>query len=64
MSAKPLPTRTLTPAGNLVGLALSPLLLAAYGWRGMFLVFGTHAWGAAPADVAAGVAGRATGRHT
>lgn len=28
------------PAGNVVGLAPSPLLLAAYGWRGMFLVFG------------------------
>jgi MFS family permease len=27
-------------AGNLVGLLLSPLLLANYGWRGLFFVFG------------------------
>ena len=27
-------------AGNLAGLALSPLLLVKYGWRSIFLVFG------------------------
>jgi len=27
-------------AGNLAGLALSPLLLAALGWRSLFYVFG------------------------
>ena len=27
-------------AGNLVGLFLSPLLLATLGWRGLFFVFG------------------------
>ena len=27
-------------AGNLVGLFLSPLLLAKLGWRGLFFVFG------------------------
>jgi ACS family sodium-dependent inorganic phosphate cotransporter/ACS family sodium-dependent inorganic phosphate cotransporter-like MFS transporter 9 len=27
-------------SGNLVGLALSPLLLAAFGWRALFYVFG------------------------
>lgn len=27
-------------AGNLVGLFLSPLLLAKFGWRGLFYVFG------------------------
>ena len=29
-----------TPAGNLLGLILSPLLLQAYGWRSLFLIFG------------------------
>ena len=28
------------PAGNLVGLALSPFLLARLGWRGLFVIFG------------------------
>ena len=27
-------------AGNLAGLALSPLLLVKYGWRSIFYVFG------------------------
>lgn len=27
-------------AGNLLGLVLSPLLLAAFGWRGLFCIFG------------------------
>ncbi len=27
-------------AGNLLGLVVSPLLLAAVGWRSMFLLFG------------------------
>jgi len=26
--------------GNLLGLILSPLLLQAYGWRSLFLIFG------------------------
>ena len=28
-------------AGNLVGLFLSPVLLATLGWRGLFFVFGS-----------------------
>ena len=27
-------------AGNLVGLAVSPLLLSRFGWRGIFYIFG------------------------
>ena len=27
-------------AGNLLGLVLSPLLLQAFGWRSLFLIFG------------------------
>ena len=34
------PRLSLSPAGNLLGLAISPLLLAAFGWRGMFVAFG------------------------
>ena len=26
--------------GNLIGLAISPMILAAYGWRSLFLIFG------------------------
>ncbi|CAL8468433.1 g7973 [Coccomyxa elongata] len=26
--------------GNLIGLAISPMILAAYGWRALFLIFG------------------------
>lgn len=27
-------------AGNLIGLAVSPIILAAFGWRSLFLIFG------------------------
>lgn len=27
-------------SGNLIGLAVSPLILAAFGWRSLFLIFG------------------------
>ena len=30
----------LLDAGNLLGLAISPLMLARYGWRGLFCIFG------------------------
>ena len=35
------PEAPVTPStGNLLGLVLSPLLLQAYGWRSLFLIFG------------------------
>ena len=27
-------------AGNLLGLAISPMILARFGWRGLFCLFG------------------------
>lgn len=27
-------------AGNLIGLAISPIILAMYGWRALFMIFG------------------------
>lgn len=27
-------------AGNLLGLAISPLILSRFGWRGLFCIFG------------------------